>query len=70
MIDVHRIFFSLDKCGQIVTKIGKVVRAVELPNGDMADIEGWYKYLVVHETNVSLEGVARTSAKVQHPEVV
>lgn len=64
--------FSLDKCGQIVTKIGKVVKTVgtKLPNENMPDIEGWYKYLGIPQTNVNLEEIARKSAIAKYPKRV
>lgn len=70
--DSHRMLYSLYKCGQIVTKIGKVLRTVgvKLPNGSMADMKGWYKYLGIPQTNVNLEEVARKSAMAKYPKRV
>ncbi|WP_175564860.1 hypothetical protein, partial [Escherichia coli] len=60
--------FGLDKCGQMITKRGRVVRTegVELPEGSIADVEGSYKYLGIPQANGNQEEAARKAATAKY----
>ena len=56
--------FGLEKCSRMVTKRGKVVRTegIELPEGNIADIEDSYKYVEIPLANGNHEEAARKAA--------
>ncbi len=56
--------FGLDKCGRMISKRGKVIstEGIELLEGNIADIQGSYKYLGVLQVNGNHEEATRRSA--------
>uniref|UniRef100_A0A669EZW7 Reverse transcriptase domain-containing protein n=1 Tax=Oreochromis niloticus TaxID=8128 RepID=A0A669EZW7_ORENI len=60
--------FGLEKCSRMVTKRGKVVRTegIELPEGNIADIEDSYKYLGIPQANGNHEEAARKAATTKY----
>ena len=60
--------FRLDKCGRMVSKRGKTVtnKGVELPGGNIADVQDSYKYLGIPQANGIHEEAARQSATAKY----
>lgn len=60
--------FGLNRCGQMVSKRGKMIRTegVELPESSIADVQDSYKYLGVLQANGNHEEVARKSATAKY----
>ena len=60
--------FGLDKCGRMVSKRGKMIRTegVDLPEGNIGDIQDSYKYLGIPQANGSHEEAARKSTTTKY----
>ncbi len=60
--------FGPDKCGQMISKRGKVTstEGIKLPEGNIADVQGSYKYLRVQPVSGSHEEATRRSATVKY----
>ena len=59
-----RMSFRLDKCGQMVSWRGRMTRTegVELPEGNIVDVQDSYRYLGVPKANSKHEETAQRSA--------
>lgn len=53
--------FGLDKCGQILSRWGKMMsfEGVELPEGNIRDVQDSYKYFWIPQTNDNYEEAAQ-----------
>ncbi|TWW67382.1 hypothetical protein D4764_02G0004230 [Takifugu flavidus] len=60
--------FGLDKCGRMICRRGKVIATdgVELPEGDITDVQDSYKYLGIPQANGNHEEAARRSATAKY----
>ncbi len=73
LIHITRIYsnnmsFGPEKCGQMVSKRGKMIRTegVELPEGSTADVQDSYKYLGIPQANGNHEEATRKSATTKY----
>ncbi|TWW59399.1 hypothetical protein D4764_06G0009290 [Takifugu flavidus] len=59
-----RMSFGLDKCGRMVSRRGNVIATdgVDLPEGNITDVQDSYKYLGIPQANGNHEEAARRSA--------
>ncbi|TWW74442.1 Rho GTPase-activating protein 26 GTPase regulator associated with focal adhesion kinase [Takifugu flavidus] len=60
--------FGLDKCGRMISRRGKVIATdgVELPEGNITDVQDSYKYLGIPQANGNQEEAARRSATAKY----
>ncbi|XP_076610522.1 uncharacterized protein LOC143335176 [Chaetodon auriga] len=60
--------FGLDKCGRMVCRRGKIIttEGVELPEGNIADVQDSYKYLGIPQTNGNHEEATQRSATAKY----
>ncbi|TWW65015.1 hypothetical protein D4764_22G0006620 [Takifugu flavidus] len=60
--------FGLDKCGPMVSRRGKVIATdgVDLPEGNITDLQDSYKYLGIPQANGNHEEAARRSATAKY----
>ena len=60
--------FGLDKCGRMVSKRGKMIRTegIDLPEGNIGDIQDSYKYLGIPQANGNHEEATRKSTTAKY----